>query len=232
MYKVELIPVSVRIQLGLQDQIKQKSLNRNKLVNDCLASIISADQRDCLFAQYHIERYELKSRTPGNGSKAAIIKLRKDLRDYMTMQSWGISQSVNLALKIGLSEIATGVRIASNYQSGRRQHYRPTAANQERNTTVMGNQITPPWSFDKCCINGEWQGAQICGFCARYNWGGRFCALDLLPNSPQDCCRRFIERREGTYYNCGRCFLFDNKCQIGQEPNPHTHNCQAFYPAP
>lgn len=232
MYKVELIPVSVRIQNELQDQIKQKSLNRNKLVNDCLASIISADQRDCLFAQYHIENYELTSRTPGNGSKAAIIKLRKDLRDYMIMQSWGISQSVNIALKIGLSEIASGARFASNYQSGRRQHYRPTAANQERKSISQRDDITLPWAYEKCCLNGEWAGAQICGFCARYNVRARFCAFDLKFKTGQDSCSRFIERREGTYYICARCYLFDNKCKIGNEPNRQSHNCQAYYPAP
>jgi hypothetical protein len=232
MYKVELIPVSVRIQNFLQDQIKEKSLNRNKLVNDTLAAIISADQRNVLYAKYHIEPSLLQSRITGHGSIAAIIKLRKDLLDYITMQSWGKSQSVNIALIIGLAEIATGFRIASNYQSGRRQHYRPTAANQELNTTVMSNELTPPWSFDKCCINGEWAGAQICGFCARYNVRGRFCAHDLKFKTAQDFCSRFIERREGTYYICARCMNFDKQCKFGTEPNRQSHNCQAYYPAP
>lgn len=232
MYKVDLIPVSVRIQNELQDQIKEKSLNRNKLVNDCLASIISADQHDCLTAQYHIKSYELTSRTPGNGSKAAIIKLRKDLRDYMTMQSWGVSQSVNIALKIGLSEIARGVRIASNYQSGRRQHYRPTAANQERNTTQKNKEITSPWSSEKCCLNGEWFGPQICGFCTHYNPGGRHCRITLKAASAQSYCSRFSPVQNGNYLKCFNCFYYDGKCKQGVIPNPHYTNCQRYYPAP
>ena len=232
MYKVELIPVPARIQVRILETLSELNLNRNKLANDCLATLIALDQRGLMEKQSGVAPAIVKYKMFSDSSKPRIIKLRKDLLDYMVMQSWNKSGAINQALIYGLKEISSGARFASNYQSGRRQHYRPTAANKERNTTVKSDEITPPWTFEKCCIDGEWEGAQICGFCARYNVRARFCAFDLKPKSPQDCCRRFLERREGTYYNCGRCFLFDNKCKIGQEPNPQTHNCQAYYPAP
>lgn len=232
MYKVDLVPVPARIQVRILESLSEQNLNRNKLANDCLATLISLDQRGLMESQAGVAPAIVKNKMFSDSSKPRIIKLRKDLVDYMVMQSWNKSGAINQALIYGLKEIASGARFASNYQSGRRQHYRPTAANQERNTTVKSDEITPPWTFEKCCIDGEWQGAQICGFCARYNVRARFCAFDIKFKTGQDSCSRFIERREGTYYICARCYLFDKKCKIGNEPNRQSHNCQAYYPAP
>lgn len=232
MYKVELVPVPARIQATILETLSEQNLNRNKLANDCLATLISFDQRGLMESQTGVAPANVKNKMFSDSSKPRIIKLRKDLVDYMEMQSWNKSGAINQALYFGLREIRTGARYASNYQSGRRQHYRPTAANQERNTTVIRDELTPPWTFDKCCINGEWAGAQICGFCARYSVRGRFCAYDLKFKTAQDFCSRFIERREGTYYICARCMNYDKHCKFGTEPNPQSHNCQAYYPAP
>lgn len=232
MYKVELVPVPARIQVKILESLSEQNLNRNKLANDCLATLISLDQRGLMESQAGVAPAIVKNKMFSDSSKPRIIKLRKDLVDYMEMQSWNKSGAINQALIYGLKEIDSGARFASNYQSGRRQHYRPTAANQERNTTAKSEQITPSWTFEKCCIDGEWQGAQICGFCARYIVRARACAYDLKFKTGQDSCSRFIERREGTYYICARCYLFDKKCKIGNEPNRQSHNCQAYYPAP
>lgn len=232
MYKVDLDPVPARIQVSILESLSEQNLNRNKLANDCLATLISADQRGLMLSLTGVAPSMMKNKMFSDSSKPRIIKLRKDLVDYMEMQGWNKSGAINQALIYGLKEISSGARFASNYQSGRRQHYRPTAANKERNSTVKSDEITPPWSFDKCCINGEWQGAQICGFCAHYNVRGRFCAYDLKFKTALDFCSRFIERREGTYYICARCMNYDKQCKFGTEPNRRSHNCQAYYPAP
>lgn len=231
MYKVELVPVPARIQVRILNSLSELNLNRNKLANDCLATLISLDQRGLMESQAGVAPAIVKNKMFSDSSKPRIIKLRKDLVDYMEMQSWNKSGAINQALYFGLREIASGARFASNYQSGRRQHYTPTAANQERNTTVKSDEITPPWTFEKNCIDGEWATGQICGFCARYNVRARFCAFDLKFKTGQDSCSRFIERREGTYYICARCYLFQKKCKLGIEPNPQSHNCQSYYPA-
>ena len=232
MYKVELVPIPARIQEKILKSLAQLHLNRNKLANDCLATLIALDQRGLMESRAAISPALVKNKMFGDSSKPCIIKLRKDLVDYMVMQSWNKSGAINQALWFGLREIASGARFASNYQSGRRQHYRPTAVIAGRSDDSHQQPITEPWNFEKCCINGEWQGAQICGFCARYSVRGRFCQNDLKPKTAQDSCSRFIERREGSNYICARCFLFDKKCKLGTEPNPQSHNCQAYYPAP
>lgn len=232
MYKVELVPVPARIQVRILESLSEQNLNRNKLANDCLATLIALDQRGLMESQAGVAPAIVKNKMFSDSSKLRIIKLRKDLVDYMEMQSWNKSGAINQALIYGLKEISSGARFASNYQSGRRQHYRPTVAITGRPDDSHQLTITEPWNFDKCCINGEWQGAQICGFCARYSVRGRFCQNDLKPKTAQDYCSRFIERRDGSLYVCARCYNFDQKCKFGTDPNPRTHNCQAYYPAP
>lgn len=232
MYKVELVPIPARIQDKILKSLAELNLNRNKLANDCLATLIALDQRGLMESQAGVAPSLVKNKMFGDSSKPCIIKLRKDLVDYMVMQSWNKSGAINRALYYGLREISSGARFASNYQSGHRQHYRPTAAIAGRSDDSHQKTITKPWTFEKCCINGEWQGAQICGFCARFSVRGRFCLIDLKPKSAEDSCSRFIERREGKYYICARCFLHDAKCKLGHEPNPQSQNCQSYYPAP
>lgn len=232
MYKVELVPIPARIQEKILKSLAELHLNRNKLANDCLATLIALDQRGLMESQTAISPSLVKNKMFGDSSKPCIIKLRKDLVDYMVMQSWNKSGAINQALMLGLREIASGARFASNYQSGRRQHYRPTAAITGRPDDSHQLTITEPWKLDLCCINGEYAGEQICGFCANFNDCGKFCYLDLKPKSRLDWCSRFKVTDSTKFINCINCKYCDGGCVHGITPNPHSHNCQQFYPAP
>ena len=232
MYKVELVPIPARIQDKILKSLAELHLNRNKLANDCLATLIALDQRGLMESQAAISPALVKNKMFGDSSKPCIIKLRKDLVDYMVMQSWNKSGAINRALWFGLREIASGARFASNYQSGRRQHYRPTAAIAGRSDDSHPQTITEPWKLDLCCINGEFAGAQICGFCANFNDCGKFCYLDLKPKSRLDWCSRFKVTDSTKFINCINCKFLNGSCDLGITPNPHSNNCQQFYPAP
>lgn len=232
MYKVELVPIPARIQEKILKSLAELNLNRNKLANDCLATLIALDQRGLMESQAAISPSLVKNKMFGDSSKPCIIKLRKDLADYMVMQSWNKSGAINQALYFGLREIAAGARFASNYQSGRRQHYRPTAAITYRADDSHQQSITEPWKLEKCCINGEWAGPTICGFCSNFNPGAKFCKLTLKPTSGQSDCSRFSHVSNGNYLKCFNCMYNDGKCKQGVTPNPHYTNCQQYYPAP
>lgn len=232
MYKVELVPVPARIQVRILESLAELKLNRNKLANDCLATLISLDQRGLMESQAVVAPAIVKNKMFSDSSKPRIIKLRKDLVDYMEMQSWNKSGAINQALYFGLREIAAGARFASNYQSGRRQHYRPTAANQERKSIKERDDITLPWSYEKCMLKNEWAGAQICGFCIHFNPGAKHCRRTLQPTTGQSYCSRFSHVYHGDYFKCFNCMHFDGECKQGVTPNPHYTNCQQYYPAP
>jgi len=232
MYKVELVPIPARIQETILKSLAELNLNRNKLANDCLATLIALDQRSLIKRCSGVAPYLLKTKMISGSSKPCIIKLRKDLVDYMVMQFWNKSGAINQALLFGLREIDAGVRSASNYQSGHRQHYRPTAAISDYSYDSYQQSVTEPWKLDLCCINGEFQGAQICGFCANYNDYGKFCYVDLKPHTRLDWCSRFKVTDSTKFIHCVNCKFLNGGCDLGIIPNPHSHNCQQFYPAP
>lgn len=232
MYTVELVPIPARIQDRILKPLSQLNLNRNKLANDCLATIIAQDQRSLLKRAAGVAPYLLKTRMTAGSSKPCIIKLRKDLVDYMVMQSWNKSGAINQALDLGLREIAAGVRFASNYQSGLRQHYRPTAEITGYSDDSHLQTITEPWKLELCCKNGDYAGAQICGFCANYNDCGKFCYQDLKPKTRLDWCSRFKVTDSTKSIKCINCKFLNGGCDLGITPNPHSNNCQKFFPAP
>lgn len=232
MYKIELIPIPARIQLRLQTAIEEQRLNRNKLVNDCLAALIYWDQRGQLHTLTGLNPQLMNQRIASDSSKPRLLKIRKDLVDYMEMQCWNKSGAINRAIEFGLKEIATGARLSSNYQLSKRQHYMRYQFSPPQKNIEERSDITPAWSYEKCMLHNEWAGAQICGFCIQFNPGAKYCRHTLKPTSGQSYCSRFSHVYHGDYFKCSNCMHFDGKCKQGVTPNPHYTNCQQYYPAP